>query len=105
LAGVVAQLGAFDEGCDVFLFIGGELVDGFELEPEIGAAELAAAGVESYRVELPSGADVNEVAVGAAPRRDAWAIPAESLVDGRTRQTGTTDAAVTVAGACCPSRC
>lgn len=36
------------------------------------AAELAAAGIESYRVELPSGSDVNEVAVGAK-------LPAETL--------------------------
>jgi hypothetical protein len=34
LAGVVAQEGAFDEGGDVFLFVGGELVDGFELESQ-----------------------------------------------------------------------
>lgn len=36
------------------------------------AAELAAIGVESYRVELPSGTDVNEVAVGAK-------LPTETL--------------------------
>lgn len=36
------------------------------------AAELATVGVESYRVELPPGQDVNEVAVGAK-------LPAETL--------------------------
>jgi len=36
------------------------------------AAELAGVGVESYRVELPSGSDVNEVAVAAK-------LPAETL--------------------------
>ena len=36
------------------------------------AAELAIAGIESYRVELPSGSDVNEVAVAAK-------LPAETL--------------------------
>lgn len=36
------------------------------------AAELATVGVESYRVELPPGSDVNEVAVGAK-------LPAETL--------------------------
>ena len=36
------------------------------------ASELAAAGVESYRVELPSGTDVNEVAVDAK-------VPSETL--------------------------
>lgn len=36
------------------------------------AAELATVGVESYRVELPAGTDVNEVAVGAK-------LPAETL--------------------------
>lgn len=35
------------------------------------AAELAAVGIESYRVELPRGADVNEVAVGAKNPTDA----------------------------------
>jgi len=36
------------------------------------AAELAAAGIESYRVELPSGSDINEFAVDAK-------LPAETL--------------------------
>lgn len=50
LAGVVAEEGAFDEGGDVFLFFGGELVDGFELEAQgliLGAAFVV---VEQERV-------------------------------------------------------
>ena len=35
------------------------------------AGELASVGIESYRVELPRGADVNEVAVGAKNPTDA----------------------------------
>lgn len=50
LAGVVAQECAFDEGGDVFLFVGGELVDGFELEPERLALGSSFVFVEEERV-------------------------------------------------------
>lgn len=47
---MVAQEGAFDEGGDVFLLFGGELVDGFELEPQSGV--LGAAFVSEWIGEL-----------------------------------------------------
>lgn len=43
---MVSQECAFDEGGDVFLFVGGELVDGFELEPQGLALGAAFVGVE-----------------------------------------------------------
>lgn len=47
---MVAQEGAFDEGGDVFLFVGGELVDGFELEPKRLVLRSAFVVVEEERV-------------------------------------------------------
>nr|WP_255427709.1 hypothetical protein [Yimella sp. cx-51] len=50
LSGVVAQEGAFDEGGEVFLLVGGELVDGFELEPQRLALGSSFVFVEEERV-------------------------------------------------------
>lgn len=47
---MVAQERAFDEGGDVFLFFGGELVDGFELEPQGWVLGAAFVVVEEERV-------------------------------------------------------
>ena len=47
---MVPQEGAFDEGGDVFLLFGGELLDGFELEPQRLALGAAFVVVEEERV-------------------------------------------------------
>ncbi|MGL5850614.1 MAG: toprim domain-containing protein [Phycicoccus sp.] len=47
------------------------------------ARALAARGMECYRVEFPSGSDVNEVAVGGEGRAGrAWPVPAQGRLDG-----------------------
>ena len=61
LAGVVPQEGAFDEGGDVFLLFGGELLDGFELESQRLALGAAFVVVEEERVS----ADVERQRQGA----------------------------------------
>lgn len=71
LAGVVAQERAFDEGGNVFLFVGGELVDGFELESQrriLGAAYVV---VEEERVS----ADVEREREGAQDMEGRLAAP------------------------------
>jgi hypothetical protein len=46
LADLVAEDGAFDEGADVVLFVGVELVEGFEAEAEAGFGGASFVGVE-----------------------------------------------------------
>lgn len=43
-AGLVSEECAFDEGSDVLLFVGVELVDGFEVDGEVGVGASVVVG-------------------------------------------------------------
>ena len=69
---MVAQEGAFDEGGDVFLLFGGELVDGFELEPQGRVLRTSFVLVEKERVS----ADVERERKCAEDVKGGWLVPA-----------------------------